>query len=124
MATLRQKKVARLIVENATLDKPLNAGQILEKVRYGKVSKQPSRVFESQGVKKELEILGFTENNAKTVVGKILLNEEADNMSRLNAADKIFKVHGTYAPEKKEIDAVVVSGIDDEVKAKLLALLD
>ena len=121
MSTQRQKKVARLIIENASLDKPLNAGEILEKVSYGKISKQPSRVFESQGVKDELAVLGFTELNAKTVVASILLNEKADNPSRLKAADQVFKVHGTYAPEKKavHVDITEIKNKDDDELARL-----
>lgn len=123
MATQKQKKVARLIIKNASLDKPLNGGEILEKVRYGKISKQPSRVLESQGVKEELEILGFTEANAKTVVASILLNEEADNSSRLKAADQVFKVQGSYAPEKREVVAEINDGLTIEQRNALLALI-
>ena len=36
MATTRQRKLAKVIVENLQVDKPLNAGQMLEKVGYSK----------------------------------------------------------------------------------------
>ena len=72
------------------------------RVSYGEgIQKQPSRVLESEGVQEELQVLGFTEKNAKTVVSEIMLNEEADNNSRLKATDQVFKVTGGYAPEKK-----------------------
>lgn len=100
MATVRQKKLAELIVENTTLDKPLTAGQMLEKVSYGKISKQPSRVIESEGVQEALKELGFTEENAKNVVSEIMLNPFEDASARLKATDQVFKVKGTYAPEK------------------------
>jgi galactose-1-phosphate uridylyltransferase len=104
MGTQKQKKVAQLIVENAVLDKPLNGGQMLAKVRYSEgIQKQPSRILESEGVKEELEVLGFTEANAKMVVTEILLNTDNDPNARLKAADQVFKVHGSYAPEKKDI---------------------
>ncbi len=109
MATVRQKKIARLVVENATLDKPLNAGQMLEKVSYGKISKQPSRILESKGVKEELRILGFTEDAAKSVVSEILNNKKVDPNARLKAADQVFKVHGTYAPEKSIVANIQVN---------------
>lgn len=123
MATQRQKKVAKLIVENSTRDKPLTAGQMLESVSYGKISKQPSRIIESQGVQEELEILGFTEANAKTVVASILLNEEADNSSRLKAADQVFKVVGSYAPEKKDVVVDSTDGFTPEQRAALMSLI-
>src|SRR5690348_1292339 len=98
MATQKQKRVARLIVENATLDKPLNAGQMLEKVGYSpNLVKQPGRVIESEGVQEELEVLGFTEHKAKEVVSTILGDTEQDGNTRLKAADMVFKVKGSYA---------------------------
>ena len=100
MATIRQRRVAKLIIENASLDEPLNGGEILERVRYGKISKQPSRVLKSEGVLEALEEYGFTEDNAKKVVSEILLNKEADDGHRLKAASEVFKVQGSYAPEK------------------------
>lgn len=51
-------------------------------------------------IQEELKKLGFDSNNAKRVVGEILNDEEQQARDRLNAADKIFKVHGDYAPEK------------------------
>lgn len=48
----------------------------------------------------ELKKLGFDSNNAKRVVGQILNAEDEEPQHRLNAADKIFKVNGDYAPEK------------------------
>lgn len=99
MATIKQKRVAKLIIENATLDKPLNAGQLLEKVRYGKISKQPSRVLKSEGVLEALEEYGFTEDNAKKVVSEIMLNEKEKSETRLKATDQVFKVHKSYGNE-------------------------
>ena len=100
MATIRQERVAQLIIENAKLDNPLNGGAMLEKVRYGKISKQPSRILKSKGVKEVLKKSGFTEDNAKNVVQKIMLDEDIEPNARLKATDQVFKVEGSYAPEK------------------------
>lgn len=63
--------------------------------------KNPQVVLESDGVKEELiETYGFDPEIAKQVVGQILVNGENDTV-KLNAADKIFKVHGSYAAEKR-----------------------
>lgn len=97
MATTKQKRVAKLIIENATLDKPLNGGQMLEKVRYSKgMQIQPSRVLESVGVKEALNDYGFNEDNAKKVVSEIMLNNKERADSRLKATDQVFKVHKSY----------------------------
>jgi len=103
MATLRQKRIAKMIVENTQLEKPLNAGEMLEKVRYGKISKQPARVIKSKGVKEELEKLGFNEYSAKKVVQEIMLDKKTGPVARLKATDQIFKVFGTYTSEKLDV---------------------
>jgi hypothetical protein len=100
MATTRQKKVAKLVVDNLTLDKPLTGGQILEKTGYAPgVVKNPRDILDSQGVKEELKNYGFDPEKAKEVVAEILIAGENDSV-KLKAADMIFKVHSTYAPEK------------------------
>src|SRR5258708_3260733 len=108
MATQKQKKVAKLIIDNIKLDKPLNGGEILEKTGYGPGTvKNPGDILNSDGVKEELKVLGFTEVNAKNVVSEIMLSDEAEHRDRLKAADMTFKVHGTYAPEKKQLSGEV-----------------
>lgn len=102
MATLRQKRLARKIVENATLDESQSAGELLKSEGYGKsLQNHPKRVLESEGVKEELIKLGFHEDNAKRVVGEILDNTELDANPRLKAAEMVFKVAGSFAPEKQ-----------------------
>ena len=51
-------------------------------------------------IKTALDDLGFNANNAKRVIAEIMNNTEAADNDRLNAADKVLKVHGTYAAEK------------------------
>lgn len=121
MATTKQKKVAQLIVENAKLDKPLNAGQMLEKVGYSPhLAKQPGRVVDSEGVREALAELGFTESNAKGVVAEILLNPDAKDTDRLKAAEHVFKVQGSYAAEKSvnlNVDLSERTPLDNELEA-------
>ncbi len=100
MPTLRQKKVARAVVENLATDKPKSAGEVLKSVGYGTgLQNQPKRVLQSEGVQEELRTLGFDPEKAKEVVASILIAGENDSV-KLKAADMIFKVHSTYAPEK------------------------
>jgi len=121
MPTNRQKKLAEIIVENSTLDKPLNGGEMLEKVGYSPgLVKQPGRVIEAEGVQEALANLGFTEVNAKSVVAELLLNPDEDSSVRLNAAKEIFKVTGSYAAEKSMSVQVNLEGrITDEESEKL-----
>lgn len=101
MATLKQKKVAKAIVENYDNENFLTSGQILEKVGYSpNMVKNPKMVLESAGVQEELARLGFDEQTAKEVVGTILTDETNEPKDRLKAAEMVFKVHGTFAAEK------------------------
>lgn len=101
MATLRQRRVAKLIIENATLDNPKTGGEIVESSGYGvSMKKNPQVILNSDGVKEVLEESGFTEDNAKMVVTEILLNKKVKPDTRINAAKEVFKVQGSYAPEK------------------------
>ncbi len=116
MPTERQKKVAELIVENSTLDKPLNMGQMLEKVGYSKnvIESKPGEILKSEGVREALDELGFNEKNAKTVVSEIMLNPDEESRDRLKATDQVFKVHGSYVPDKvpTTINVVLVKFLD------------
>jgi hypothetical protein len=131
--TPKQRKVAKLLIENATLDKPLNGGQIVENSGYGESMKlYPARVIDTIGVEKALEEYGFTEDNAKRVVTDILLNPEADNAHRLKAASEVFKVKGSYAAEKTQsvnlnlqghVDSNGMEALRQEYEEKLKAKL-
>lgn len=100
MSTTKQKRIAKLVVENLKVDKPLTGGEIVEKSGYGESMKlYPKRILESEGVQEELKNYGFDPEKAKEVVAEILIAGENDTV-KLKAADMIFKVHSTYAPEK------------------------
>lgn len=123
MTTLRQKRVAKAVVDNLTLDKPQTAGEVLKSVGYGTgLQNQPKRVLQSEGVQEELKNYGFDPERAKEVVAEILLAGEND-MVKLKAADMIFKVHSTYAPEKSVSLNLNVSGNDEALKAAEQAYL-
>lgn len=102
MATELQKKLAENIVKNLKRKKPLNKGQLVEISGYSKstATQQLPAVFEQKGVREHLEVLGFNENAAKLVVEEIMNNSDVDPNARLKATDQVFKVEGSYAPEK------------------------
>ena len=119
MSTQKQKKVAKLLIENISLDSPLNGGQILEKTGYAPgVVKNPSDILDSKGVQEELALAGFTEGNAKQVVSDIMLDDSVEPNARLKATDQVFKVQGSYAPEKRNVK-VDISSVGDLDNAEL-----
>lgn len=126
MATLRQKKLAVAIVNNAASEEPLNKGKLVESVGYSKITAEtkPSDILEAKGVIEELKHLGFSEDAAKRVVGEILLDEAVEPKDRLKASELVFKVSGSFAPEKHENTHVVAvfSSEDIALAAKLKVL--
>ena len=101
MATLKQKALAKAIVENAEREKPLNKKELVVSSGYSVISAESSAhlLMEQAGVKAELAVLGFDVATAKSVVGEILTDERKMPKDRLKAADMVFKVHGAYVPE-------------------------
>lgn len=102
MSTLRQKKLAKALVENTQREEPLNKEQLVGSVGYSELSAEhkATEIIESKGVQEELKILGFDEDTAKRVVAEILDNPDLKPEPRLKAAEMVFKVHGTFAPDK------------------------
>lgn len=110
MSTIRQKKVAKLIIENATLDKPKTGGEIVESSGYGvSMKKNPQVVIGSDGVQEELEKSGFTVDNAKRVVTEIMLNSKERSDTRLRATEQVFKVNKSYgdAPSNSIVNVII-----------------
>ena len=103
MATIRQKKLAKAVVENIQAVKPLNKQELVASVGYTPASadKKATEILESKGVQEELKAFGFNSDTAKQVVAEILIAGENDTV-KLKAADMIFKVNSDYAPEKHE----------------------
>ena len=100
--TPRQRRGAKAIVENLLSDNPLPTGQVLESVSYGKISKQPSRVLESEGFKTALAETGLREAliaqgiNPQKIAEKVdvLLNAKNGEKDDYTAIDKGLK-HAT-----------------------------
>lgn len=122
MATTRQKKLARAIIENASREKPLTKQELVVSSGYTPVQAKAKmhEITESKGVKDELKALGFTEENAMKVVTEIMLNTKAKHDHRLKATDQVFKVHGTYAPTKS---IVANLDVEDESKQKAKTII-
>lgn len=101
MATLQQKRLARKIPKIIESGKPITGGELVASVGYSvDMQRKPGQVLNSPGVQSELTKLGFTEEKAKEVVSMILADEGLKPEPRLKAAEMVFKVHGTYAPDR------------------------
>lgn len=128
MPTIRQKKLARAVVDNLSQEKPLNKQELVASVGYTLASadKKATEILESKGVQEELKAFGFNSDKAKEVVAEILLGGENDTV-RLKAADMIFKVNSDYAPEKHVTLNVNTTGNEQALvlaEAAYLAQLD
>lgn len=102
MATELQKRLARNIIENARAKRPKNKKELLVNTGYSEVTATayPGVIIAQAGVQEYLKELGFHSDNAKRVVTQILHKEDAKDEVKLKAADMIFQVEGTYAPDK------------------------
>lgn len=100
MSTVKQKKVAKKLVKALDSGEAITAGEIVESSGYGpSMKKNPQVILNSVGVKEELNKFGISLEKADSVVGYILEYGEKED-SQLNAADKVYKRLGGYAPEK------------------------
>ena len=117
MPTFLQEKLADEIVKNIKRKKPKNKKELVVSSGYSEISAESSAhiILEQKGVRVALEEMGFTEENAKKVVQSIMLNERVDPSARLKATDQVFKVEGSYAPEKSINLNVIIS---EEVREK------
>lgn len=115
MFTPRQEKLADEIIKNSQREKPLNKGEMLEKVGYAESTRlaKSGDIIESEGVQEALVKKGFSIDKAKEVVADILTGEKTKDENKLRAADMIFKVQGGYAPEKHESVNVNINTLDE-----------
>ena len=111
MPTLQQEKVAKImfdIVRNPEKGKVFDTkGKILKAANYSeKSARQPSRVFESQGLKKCLAALmkdlKIDKDSRLERLAEIMWDK--DKRSSLAAIAELNKMTGDYAPVKQEID--------------------
>lgn len=82
-----------------------NGTQAVIVAKYKVKNRKVAEVIGSENLSKpiiqaELKILGFDENTAKKVVGEILTDDTIEPQHRLKASEQVFKVQGSYAPEK------------------------
>jgi hypothetical protein len=126
MARIRQKLVARDIVEKTKNGEAIVMKEILAKRGYSKsVQKNPEQVLESIGVKQELSNLGFTVEGADGVVENILYNGKSEK-TQLTAANLVYERLGAKAPDKSinvnvsVLDDQAISDIADKLNKEMI----
>lgn len=114
----RQRRVAKALIDNITLDEPKTGGEMLEEVGFSDgIVKSPGRVLNSEGVQKALAEMGFTVEKADSTVLSIMNNDGERSEVRLKASDMVYKRLGGYAPEKSiNIDVQVSTEGVEELK--------
>ena len=91
MATIRQKKIAKALIEAATMDNPPTKGEIVESNGYGpSMSKNPKVVLESKGVKDALAEYGLTEELITTALVADIYNKENNRLGELKLGADIL----------------------------------
>lgn len=122
--TIKQKRVARRLIKAVQSNESITAGELVAEVGYSQeMQDNPGRVLNSPGVQDELNKMGFTEEKAREVVGRILADESIKPEPRLKAAEMVFKVHGTFAAEKHANLNVNVDVTENEEAMQLAAKL-
>lgn len=118
--TRRQEKLAVEIIKDVGTRKPRTKKELLASAGYeiGTGEGSPGRTLAQKGVKEALRIRGFSEQQADKVVSEIMHSKRVNPHTRLDAADKIYKRLGSYAPEKR-ISLVGKIPISPEKKAEV-----
>ena len=114
--TPRQRRVAQLIVDSASGKRPdiKTTGDLVIEAGYSATIKEvPHKILDTSGVQIALRELGFNPEGAKKVVESIMYNENSADKDRLKASDMVFKVHGTYAPDK-HVSLNIDTTVDNE----------
>lgn len=101
MPTVRQRKLAKKIVETLDSDENPTLGSLVESVGYDETTakSKPGEIIDSVGVQEALKDLGFTIESADQVVKDILFKGKKEE-SKLKAADLMYKRLGGYAPDR------------------------
>lgn len=126
MPTLKQRKVAKTIVDSLARGETPTAIEVLKSSNYSISTSETksTKIIQSEGVQEALEEYGFTEDNAKKVVSEIMLDSKQKGDTRINAAKEVFKVRGSYAPEKSTALNLNIglNNLDNEVELRELAI--
>jgi len=106
MSTIKQAKAVNLLLDNVRNPSPMTKEQILIEAGYKKISKQPSRVFESKGVQDLLKENKIDYNSRLKRLSQIFYDK--DKRASLGANKEITSMLGEY----KQTDVKAVALFD------------
>lgn len=130
--TLKQKRAAKAIAENALIDKPRNLGEVLAGVGYGKIVQDPRRITESIGFKQALHDLGLTEelittslvsdirDKPKNRLGELKLGAELLGMVKKEDDSSKENSGNTYNFLFNAETQASIAEIESKIKARLI----
>jgi len=102
MATKKQKKFVRGVFKNVGRGEKKSLGKIARESGYSEgSSEQPGRIIRAKGTRDLANKLGITEQFLLTCLKEDIKAKKGDRGREL---DMGFKIHGSYAPEKHEIE--------------------
>ena len=123
MPTLKQKKVAKAVVEQVMAEKGSkvkNIGTIVKEAGYSEVcAKSPTKVTKTAGFKELMEQY-LPDEQLAIIHNKHLHNEERPDIS-IKALDMAYKLKGKNAPEKK---LIVNANVDLKNNPKVQEMID
>ena len=94
MPTLRQKALAKKVLENPQLMKEGSKGELVESVGYSKpIAEHPKRVLESKGFKEELAKYGLTEKLITTSLVSDIENKPKNRLGEMRLGAEILKMN-------------------------------
>ena len=129
--TFKQKKLALAVAKNIQAKKPLNKRELLESVSYGKIAKQPQRIFEGKGYLQAIRDLGLTEELVTTSLYEDIQKKPQNRVKELTLASNILGMvkheeqkqaptNATYNFLFNETTQKQIKDIEDKIKQRLL----
>ena len=105
MATIKQKTAFKKMLENVRNSNPQTMGQVLVNSGYKEISKQPSRIINSQGFQ---ELLAQIDDNEILNKFREILRSE-DKRSALASGIELLKLKGRYPKEETKFTSLFTS---------------
>lgn len=91
MATLRQKRTAKRLLQELSSPNPSSAAEVLKNEGYGKsLQNHPKRVLESAGMKEALRELGLTEELITTALVEDIEKKPQNRIRELQLGAEIL----------------------------------
>ena len=88
--TIKQKRAAKLMLENVGSGNKTKKGQILKEAGYGTIVQDPNRILESEGYKQALAEYGLTEELVTTSLVSDIESKPKNRLGELRLGSEIL----------------------------------